>query len=88
MTSLAELSTSREMLVNLTLRELRGKYKRSLLGWSWSLLNPLATMLIFTLVFRFILKIPVPRGRAQWDEDLRLLPAVRAPARGTSWPRA
>lgn len=62
MTSLAELSTSREMLVNLTLRELRGKYKRSLLGWSWSLLNPLATMLIFTLVFRFILKIPVEAG--------------------------
>jgi lipopolysaccharide transport system permease protein len=62
MTSLAELSASREMLVNLTLRELRGKYKRSLLGWSWSLLNPLATMLIFTLVFRFILKIPVDEG--------------------------
>ena len=62
MTSLAELSTSREMLVNLTLRELRGKYKRSLLGWSWSLLNPLATMLIFTLVFRYILKIPVEAG--------------------------
>jgi ABC-type polysaccharide/polyol phosphate export permease len=62
MTSLAELSASREMLVNLTLRELRGKYKRSFLGWSWSLLNPLATMLIFTLVFRFILKIPVQEG--------------------------
>ncbi len=63
MTSLAELSTSREMLANLTLRELRGKYKRSLLGWSWSLLNPLATMLIFTLVFRYILKIPVQAGQ-------------------------
>jgi ABC-2 type transport system permease protein len=62
MTSLAELATSREMLVNLTLRELRGKYKRSVLGWAWSLLNPLATMLIFTLVFRFILKIPVQAG--------------------------
>lgn len=62
MTSLAELSTSREMLVNLTLRELRGKYKRSLLGWSWSLLNPLATMLIFSLVFRYILGITVEAG--------------------------
>lgn len=62
MTTLAELARSRELMVNLTLRELRGKYKRSLLGWSWSLLNPLATMLVFTLVFRFFLKIEVPLG--------------------------
>ena len=62
MTSLSELSDSRELLVNFTLRELRSKYKRSVLGWTWSLLNPLATMLIFTVVFRFFLKVPVPRG--------------------------
>ena len=62
MTTLAEYSASRELMANLTLRELRGKYKRSLLGWAWSLLNPLATMLIFTLVFRFFLRIQAPRG--------------------------
>jgi ABC-type polysaccharide/polyol phosphate export permease len=62
MTTIAELAGSRELMANLTLRELRGKYKRSLLGWSWSLLNPLATMLVFTLVFRFFLKIEVPVG--------------------------
>ncbi|MDP9071707.1 MAG: ABC transporter permease [Actinomycetota bacterium] len=49
-------------MVNLTLRELRGKYKRSALGWLWSLLNPLATMAIFTVVFRFFLRVEVPRG--------------------------
>jgi ABC-type polysaccharide/polyol phosphate export permease len=63
MTPLAELSASRELMLNLTLRELRGKYKRSVLGWSWSLLNPLATMLMFTVVFRVFLRVPVPRGR-------------------------
>lgn len=62
MTTVAEYSASRELMANLTLRELRGKYKRSLLGWAWSLLNPLATMLIFTLVFRFFLRIQAPRG--------------------------
>ena len=62
MTAPAELAESRELFVNLTLRELRGKYKRSLLGWSWSLLNPLATMVIFTLVFRFFLKVDVLPG--------------------------
>ncbi len=62
MTRLADYVTYRELLANLTLRELRAKYKRSLLGWSWSLLNPLATMLIYTLVFRFFLRIDVPTG--------------------------
>lgn len=62
MTTLAEYNASRELMGNLTLRELRGKYKRSLLGWAWSLLNPLATMLVYTLVFGFFLKVPPPRG--------------------------
>ena len=63
MTTLSELSRSRELMVNLTLRELRSKYKRSAGGWLWSLLNPLATMAIFTLVFRFFLKVEIPAGR-------------------------
>ena len=62
MSSLKELSAARELTVNLTLRELRGKYKRSVLGWAWSLLNPLATMLIFSVVFRFFLGVTVPTG--------------------------
>lgn len=62
MTTLAEYSASRELMANLTLRELRAKYKRSILGWAWSLLNPLATMLIFTLVFGYFLKVQPPRG--------------------------
>ncbi len=63
MTKLSELAGASDLMVNLTLRELRGKYKRSILGWSWSLFNPLATMLIFTLVFRFFLGVDVPRGK-------------------------
>lgn len=62
MTTIAEYAASRELVTNLTLRELRGKYKRSLLGWAWSLLNPLATMLIYTLVFRFFLRVQPPPG--------------------------
>ncbi len=60
MTTLAEYAGSRELMSNLTLRELRGKYKRSVLGWTWSLLNPVASMLIYTLVFRFFLRIQAP----------------------------
>jgi ABC-2 type transport system permease protein len=62
MSVLGDLRESRGLLVNLTLREVRGKYKRTLLGQGWSLLNPIATLLIFTVVFGFVLRVPVPVG--------------------------
>ncbi|HEX2273519.1 MAG TPA: ABC transporter permease [Acidimicrobiales bacterium] len=62
MTPLSAVTGSRELFMNLTLRELRGKYKRSILGWSWSLLNPLATVVIFSVVFRFFFKLTFPEG--------------------------
>jgi ABC-2 type transport system permease protein len=68
MTDVREYLASRELFNNLTLRELRGKYKRSALGWAWSLLNPLATMIIFTVVFRAFLRIEAPKSAST---DLR-----------------
>ena len=58
----AQLRGSRELLVNLTMREVRGKYKRTALGQLWSLINPLAIMLIFTVVFGLVLRVQVPPG--------------------------
>jgi len=60
--SLAELRDARELLGNLVQREVRGKYKRSALGQGWSLLNPLAQVVVFTLVFSFFLRIPPDVG--------------------------
>jgi ABC-2 type transport system permease protein len=57
MNLLADFTDSWELLANLTLRELRGKYKRSVLGWTWSLLNPISLMVIYTLVFGYFLQI-------------------------------
>ena len=62
MTRLAEYAEARELTLNLVLRELRGRYKRSALGWTWSLLNPLSTVLVFSVVFAFFLKIDPPVG--------------------------
>ncbi|HSY14964.1 MAG TPA: ABC transporter permease [Jatrophihabitantaceae bacterium] len=56
MNTLAELRSSRELLVNLTLRDIRGKYKRTVLGQAWSLVNPVAQMLIYSVVFGFFLR--------------------------------
>ncbi len=47
MSTISEIADARELAFNLTLRELRSKYKRSVLGWGWSMLNPLAQMAIF-----------------------------------------
>jgi ABC-2 type transport system permease protein len=61
MTSLATYRASRELFNNLALRELRSKYKRSFLGFAWSLANPLAMMVVYTLVFKYFLHIkPAP----------------------------
>ncbi len=53
-TSWGELWQRRELLMSLTRRELRSKYKRSFLGWAWSMLNPLSSLIIFTVVFSLI----------------------------------
>jgi ABC-type polysaccharide/polyol phosphate export permease len=52
----------RELLNNLVMRELRGKYKGTALGWLWSLINPLASTLIFTVVFGTILRVTPTEG--------------------------
>jgi lipopolysaccharide transport system permease protein len=59
---LKEVWTSRELLVNLTQREIKGKYKRTVFGQLWSLVNPLALMLIYTLVFALILRVQPDPG--------------------------
>jgi lipopolysaccharide transport system permease protein len=59
---LKEVWASRELLVNLTQREIKGKYKRTVFGQLWSLVNPLALMLIYTLVFALILRVTPDPG--------------------------
>jgi ABC-type polysaccharide/polyol phosphate export permease len=45
----------RELILNLTIRELKARYKSSVLGFFWSLLNPLGMMVVFTMVFTVIM---------------------------------
>lgn len=62
MSTLTQINASRELLWNLTLRELRTKYRRSILGWTWSLLNPLATVVIYGFVFGRLFGSTAPQG--------------------------
>lgn len=58
----SEFKQSAELFLNLTQRELKGKYKRTVFGQLWSLANPLALMLVYTFVFSFIIRIQLPEG--------------------------
>ena len=49
--TIKELYEYREMIYSLVQKELRGKYKGSVLGFFWSLLIPLFQLLIYTIVF-------------------------------------
>lgn len=56
MMTVADYRASRELFTNLTLRDLRTKYKRSFFGWAWSLANPIAMTAVYTVVFRYFLR--------------------------------
>ena len=47
-----------ELLLNLTRREIKGRYSQSLFGAGWAIAQPLATMAVFTLVFARLGQIP------------------------------
>ena len=49
----------RELVVHLVLRHLRVKYQRSVLGFVWTLLNPLLTIGVLFGVFRFVIRLQV-----------------------------
>ncbi len=55
-----ELSSFREILMNLVRKELKVKYTASILGAIWSLLNPVVFLGVFYLVFSVVLKNGVP----------------------------
>lgn len=55
-----ELAHNKELIWALALKELRVRYKRSVLGFVWALLNPLLMMLVLTVVFGSLLRISLP----------------------------
>ncbi|SSC24653.1 ABC-2 transporter [Klenkia terrae] len=58
--SLRQVWQYRGLIGNFANREIKGKYKGSLLGGAWALINPLATLATYSLVFGFILRFPTP----------------------------
>ena len=55
-----ELVRYRSLVQNLVSKDLKVRYKNSVLGFLWSLLNPLLMMLVFTFVFTQLLGETIP----------------------------
>jgi len=58
LSKLVELWRYRELVGNLVMRDLKVRYKNSVLGLAWSWLNPLLMMLVFTVVFTVFNRAP------------------------------
>jgi lipopolysaccharide transport system permease protein len=57
----ADLWAYRELLYFLTWRDIKVRYKQTALGASWAIIQPLATMLLFTLVFNRLVGLDTGR---------------------------
>jgi lipopolysaccharide transport system permease protein len=60
MQSLRELLARREVLLVLVRRDLKARYRGSVLGFLWTLLNPLLLMAIYSLVFSVYVRVDIP----------------------------
>jgi len=57
MNELAEVWRYRELLLNFVRRDLKIRYKNSVLGFAWSLLNPLFQILVLVIAFRYMMPV-------------------------------
>ncbi len=56
-----ELYNYREMIVSLVKKDLRGRYKGSVLGFLWTFINPLFQLIIYTIVFSTIMRMGIDK---------------------------
>lgn len=51
-----EIYSYREMIASLVKRDLKGRYKGSVLGFMWTFINPLLQLVVYTMVFSLIMR--------------------------------
>ena len=61
MKTLKEIYDYRQMIFSLVKKDLRGRYKGSVLGFMWTFINPLLQLVVYTIVFSLILRTDIER---------------------------
>ncbi|MGH1542063.1 MAG: ABC transporter permease [Arenicella sp.] len=56
--NISELWAYRDLWLTLIMRDIKVRYKQTVLGVAWAVIQPVTTMLIFTLIFGRLAKIP------------------------------
>lgn len=56
--NVAEVWAYRELLWLLTLRDIKVRYRQTIIGIAWAVLQPLLTMVVFTVIFGRLGKLP------------------------------
>lgn len=64
LTELAELFKYRDLLAQLVVRDLKVRYKNSVLGFFWSLANPLVQVATITVVVKYVMRVEIPNYSA------------------------
>jgi lipopolysaccharide transport system permease protein len=60
--NLAQLPRYRALIQSLVARELKARYRGSVLGFFWSFINPLMLLLIYTFVFKYVMPAATIKG--------------------------
>jgi len=61
--NLAQLVRYRALIQSLVARELKARYRGSVLGFFWSFVNPLLLLLVYSFVFAYVLKNNAPETK-------------------------
>ena len=61
MHAIKDLYEYRQMIFSLVRKDLRGRYKGSVLGFFWTFLNPLLQLVVYTAVFSYVLRVNIDK---------------------------
>src|SRR5579862_4758669 len=56
--NLGELWRYRDLLILLIWRDVSARYRQSIVGYGWAIIKPVLSMLIFTVIFGWVAKLP------------------------------
>ena len=62
MQAIRELRQHWYLILSFARRDVRARYKQTALGAAWAVLQPLSLMIVFTLVFDRVARIPTDRS--------------------------
>ena len=66
----------RAFIAGTILREFQSKYRNSLLGALWNILNPLAMIIVYTVIFSHIMRVKLPETDSTFGYSIYLCAGV------------